>query len=59
VYSSEEEELADVNTLQEEFENKSTSIISNEDKSVELNESEESDENYVIFELEVGNTFEN
>ncbi len=59
VYSSEEEELADVNNLQEEFENKSTSIILNRDKSVELNESEKSDENYVIFKLEVGNTFEN
>ena len=59
MYSSEKEELADINTLQEEFENKSTSTISNGDKSVELNESEEFNENYVIFKLEVGNIFEN
>ena len=59
VYSLKEKELADINTLQKEFENKSTSTISNGDESVKLNKSEESDKNYVIFELEVENTFEN
>ena len=59
VYSLKEKELADINTLQKEFENKSTSTILNKDKNVELNESEESNENYVIFKLKVKNTFEN
>ncbi len=59
VYSSEEEKLANINTLQEKFENKSTSTILNGDESVELNESEESNKNYIIFKLKVGNIFEN
>src|SRR5688572_17139132 len=58
VYSSEEEEIEDVNSLQEEFSDESTStILDTDNENAESDKSDEFNENNE-FGLEIGDEFE-